>query len=232
MNINTILALPRSVIFNLRHLPLKQAVKLPILIGSGVSTKIADRKESIIINAPLTKGMIQIGLTNGSFAQGRGARSLLRIAKGGKLQFNGSSRIEKGLVMCISERASIHIGDNIHMNAFTILNSESKVTIGNNVQFGWHCTIIDADGHDVINIENGEVVNKPRPITISDNSWLGAHTTITKGVTLAHHTIVPYGSIITKSNDTPLSVFGGMPNRVLKEGVARRDKYEQMKSIK
>ena len=93
-----------------------------------------------------------------------------------------------------------------------------------NVGTGWDCTFIDWDGHDIVDLGTDRVINEPKCIFIGKNCWIGAKTTIMKGVSLCKNTIVPYGSIITKKCEEPYSIFGGMPNRVLKTNIARKDK--------
>ncbi|WP_239483953.1 hypothetical protein [Marseilla massiliensis] len=87
-------------------------------------------------------------------------------------------------------------------------------------------TIIDGDDHELQSLNgSSDILNEPKAIHIGNNCWLGAQTSILKGVNLADGTILPYGSTIIESYNNPNSIFGGKPNKVLKQNVARRDFY-------
>lgn len=221
--IDKLLNLGFSVYFNFKYLPLNKAAKIPIRINRHVKIN-ALKHGSIIINTKALKfGLIRIGLDSGSFSYGR-HESMLTIKDNCRLVFNGQCSIDKGYAISISNNGEINIGNNVHFNANTIISSNSLIEIKDNVGTGWNCTIIDWDGHDIIDLSTRVIINPPKPIIIERNCWIGAKVTIMKGVSLCMNTIVPYGSIITKSCNTPYSVFGGIPNHIIKKDIARVDK--------
>lgn len=223
--IDKLLDLVYSVYFNLRYLPLDTAVKLPIRINRHVKIK-ALKHGGIIINAKTLKfGLIRIGLDQGSFEKGQ-QKSMLSINDNCKLVFNGQCSIGGGYAISISNNGEINIGNNVHFNANAIISSNSLIKIEDNVGTGWDCTIIDWDGHDIIDLNTHVIINPPKPILIGKNCWIGAKVTIMKGTCLCMNTIVPYGSIITKTCDTPYSIFGGIPNHIIKNNIARTDKLQ------
>ena len=52
-------------------------------------------------------------------------------------------------------------------------------------------------------------------ITIEDDCWIGAGSTILAGVTVAHDSVVAAGSVVTK-DVPPLSIVGGVPAEVIR----------------
>ena len=55
-----------------------------------------------------------------------------------------------------------------------------------------------------------------KPITIGNNVWIGAHSTILAGVTIGDNSVIGAGSVVTK--DIPGGVVAvGVPCRVLRE---------------
>jgi acetyltransferase-like isoleucine patch superfamily enzyme len=54
------------------------------------------------------------------------------------------------------------------------------------------------------------------PITIEDETWLGANCVVLPGVTIGKHCVIAAGSIVTK-DIPPYSVAAGNPARVLKQ---------------
>lgn len=223
--INKLLSLPYSIYFNLRYLPFKQALKLPILIGNNVKVHVGGR-HCFVIEGEVRPKMIQLGVSNGSFNMAAGHQSYLNISKNARFVYMGGVNIARGFKIMVSGNGVLKMGNNVHLNAFSMLSSNSLVELQEGVRSGWECTIIDWDGHNIVSVDSGLVINQPKPIVLKRHSWLGSKSSILKGVTLAEFSIVPYGSIITKSNDVPVAVFGGQPNRVLKQGIARIDKHK------
>jgi acetyltransferase-like isoleucine patch superfamily enzyme len=53
-------------------------------------------------------------------------------------------------------------------------------------------------------------------ITIEDDVWIGANSTVLAGVTIGRHSIVAAGSVVTRSVP-PYSVCAGAPAKVVKQ---------------
>lgn len=227
MNIKYLLSIPKSVYICFRCLPFHQAVKLPLIIERHTHIRGKLHQGSIVIDSPvISRGMICLGMTDGSFDTASHSTSFLRIANDAQLVFRGECGLAGGFHIDVARDGILDIGDGVHLNAEATLSSNSVVRLGTGVRSGWGITIIDWDGHDIMDRHTGEIVNAPKPISIGDHTWLGAKVSVLKGVTLQHHTIIPYGSIITRSCDTPYAVFGASPNRILKESLIRSDKFK------
>lgn len=208
----------RSMWFCLQHLPARQAIVIPILIGRGVNYK--RFKGEIVIQDPIKRAMISLGVNRGTYSL---ADYNSHILGEGKLIFRGKSLICAGFRFWVSKDGIIEIGRNTFMNANTIMSSNTVISIGDNSSFGWNCSLLDWDGHHILNCSDGEKSNPAKPITLEHCCWLSSHSTITKGVSLCHHTIIPYGAVIFKNNITPYTLFGGSPNKMLKTGIVRED---------
>lgn len=221
--IDKILNVIYSLYFNLKYLPFSFAIKLPVIINRHVRIRML-RKDNIIIECEnLSLGMIHLGINKGSFCLAKKTSSIY-IERNCRLVFNGNCTIDGGFSIAINHGGEINIGKNVHFNANNIISASSLIRVEDNVGTGWDCTFMDWDGHDIIDMGTEKVINAPRTILIGKNSWIGAKVTIMKGTSLCRNTIVPYGSVITKRCDEPYSVFGGMPNRILKTGIVRKDK--------
>lgn len=221
--INKILNIIYSMYFNFRYLPVEEAMKFPIIICRHVRIRRLERGNIIINQGNLSFGMIHLGISEGSFLLAKKTSSIY-IEKNCRLVFNGRCIIDGGFSIAINHGGEINIGENVHLNANNIVSASSLIKIEDNVGTGWDCTFIDWDGHDIINRETKKVINNPTPILIGMNSWIGAKTTIMKGVSLCKNTIIPYGSIVVKKCESPYCIFGGMPNRILKTNIVRKDK--------
>lgn len=221
--VNRILDVIFSFYFNLRYLPFNFAVKMPLRVNRHIRVRMLKKGNIIITNSQLSFGMIHLGVEKGSFHLAKKV-STIYIEKDCRLVFNGQSTIDGGFSIAINHGGEINIGKNVHLNANNIVSASSLIKFEDNVGTGWDCTFIDWDGHDIIDLGTDRVINEPKCIFIGKNCWIGAKTTIMKGVSLCKNTIVPYGSIITKKCEEPYCIFGGIPNRVLKANIARKDK--------
>ena len=112
------------------------------------------------------------------------------------------------------ENARIEIGKSCGFNRFTMIDASDSIQIGNFVRVGPSCYITDHDhGHEL-----GErICRQPlvsAAVTIHDDVWIGAGSTILKGVTIGAEAIVAAGAVVTK-DVPPRTIVGGVPARVI-----------------
>lgn len=121
----------------------------------------------------------------------------------------------KCILLAREENSVIEIGDNSSFNGATV-SSVEKVIIGKNVMIGYNALIIDSDGHPIDPELRVKHLAKglSKPIYIMDNVWIGANTTILKGVKIGENSVIGANSYIT-SNIPPNVVAAGNPCKVL-----------------
>lgn len=110
----------------------------------------------------------------------------------------------------------VRIGEYTQINPFTVIYGGSGVFIGNNVMIAPHC-MLAAGNHDYKQIDKpirhaGNL--SQGPIIIEDNVWIGAHVTITDGVTIGRDAVVAANSVVTR-DVAPYDIVGGVPARVI-----------------
>lgn len=98
--------------------------------------------------------------------------------------------------------------NNLSLNCFT------KVEIGSYCAISWDVHIMDTDFHKII-YEVGTEPISSSPVCIGDRVWIGARSTILKGVTIGSYSMVAAGSVVTKSYPTH-SLIGGSSARRIK----------------
>lgn len=225
MNIEVITSIPRSLLFCLRTLPFIQAIHIPIIIGSKVSFKGKLYRGLIEIKSKQLKaGMIKLGIGGGSFNISGNASSFFQMSEKARLIFDGRCEFRKGFRMMINKNGIIEFGNHSTFNSNALISSNTFIKFGDYFCGGWNVTVIDWDGHDIKDCNTNEPINSPKPIIFGKGCWLSAYSTVMKGVHLADETIVPYGTILTKSCNQVCCIFGGSPNRILKENVYRSDR--------
>ena len=127
----------------------------------------------------------------------------LQIGSGLKINSGRTNNPIGGDIICrlVTKPGSLlKIGNNVGISNSTIYCAQ-KITIGNNVVIGGSCKIWDTDFHPInkyLRNENNVENIKTKEIIINDDVWIGAGTTILKGVEIGQGSIIGAGSVVTK----------------------------------
>ena len=132
----------------------------------------------------------------------------------------------RGTIYTMTKEARIEIGDRVGISS-ACLWAKNRITIGNDVNIGGDCLIIDNDAHPHNYLKRRGTYIKgvgekeyyrhipSAPIEIGDDVWIGARCQVLKGVHIGARSIIAAGSIVT--NDiTPDVIAGGNPCKVIK----------------
>lgn len=111
---------------------------------------------------------------------------------------------------------NIEIGKNTVINRGVLITAADKIKIGSDVLIGPY-SVINSGNHNYSNPEipirqQGHIT---KPITIGDDVWIGANSTILAGVTIGKGAVVGAGAVVTK-NVAPYTVVGGVPATFIK----------------
>ena len=111
-------------------------------------------------------------------------------------------------------------GFNIHMHGLAVINyncvilDTSPVNIGKNA-FIAPGVCIACSGHAIDKTQRSKGVGTSKPITIEDDVWIGANSTICAGVTIGQGSVIAAGSVVNK--DIPKgAIAGGVPCKVIR----------------
>lgn len=116
---------------------------------------------------------------------------------------------------------NITVGDFFYSNHNLVITDGAKVTFGNNVFIAPNCCFTTAE-HAIDPEMRKAGVEIAKLITVGNNVWIGASSTILAGVTIGDNTVIGAGSVVTKS--IPSNVVAvGVPCRVLRE-ITEEDK--------
>lgn len=130
--------------------------------------------------------------------------------------FNVIGRQQKTILWVEGE---LTIGNNVGISATAIICNH-QITIGNNVTIGGNTVIYDTDFHNIDpTIRNNKTIDKQSavklPVIIKDNVFIGAHTTILKGVTIGKNAVIGACSVVTK-NIPENEIWAGNPAKFIK----------------
>lgn len=129
----------------------------------------------------------------------------------------------RGAIYTATSESKIEIGDRVGVSS-ACLWAKERITIGNDVNIGGDCLIMDNDAHphdyfqrrraymkEVGQLEYFKTI-PTAPIQIDDDVWIGARCQILKGVHIGARSIIAAGSVVPK--DIPTDVIaGGNPCR-------------------
>lgn len=202
-----------SYIFCFKYLPFSEAKKCPFLIHWRVKTFVS--KTASIKLKNISKHSIKIGMWGRSYGISRGKVTQFCITDNAQIIFNGQCCISKGCNIVVRGNAILSFGNHFFCNSNCKILANKAIHFGDEILMGWNITILDSDGHQTI--FNGSTQDSSKEIIINEHCWIGADSSILKGVILDKNTIIPYGSIIHKStNGHTNTVFS---NKVLKENI-------------
>lgn len=161
-----------------------------------------------------SKGIPNVDVTlGGSFIVGKN----FKINNGNK--YNKIGR-QQPCFFIIGENGQLQIGNNVGISSTAIV-CEKQIIIGDYVKIGGNVVIYDTDFHtldsnlrkeresDYGNINNQKVV-------IKNNAFIGAHSTILKGVQIGENSIVGACSVVTKSIPDN-QIWGGNPAKYIRD---------------
>lgn len=120
----------------------------------------------------------------------------------------------------VGKKGNLIIGKNVGMSSIAIV-CHHRIEIGDNVNLGGNVVIYDTDFHSLnsadrlsrkLDFEN----TKTSPVKIGTNAFIGAHTTILKGITIGENSIVGACSVVTK--DIPANeIWAGNPAKCVRK---------------
>lgn len=153
------------------------------------------------------------------------------VALGGKFSIGQNFKMNNGLsgnpigrpqkcTFIVDSNAQLVIGNNVGISQTAII-CHDNIKIGNNIKIGGGCCIYDTDFHSINYKDrldsNRDLKNKKnKPVEIKNKVFIGAHSTILKGVTIGENSIVGACSVVTKSIGRD-EIWAGNPARFIKK---------------
>ena len=149
--------------------------------------------------------MVQFGIPQVGTQDMVYERTILEIS--GNLIIKGNAYIGRGTKISVAKGETLTFGDNLEITANTQIICQKEIEFDNNNLLSWDILIMDTDFHKLIKDE--VYINRPSPIFIGTNVWIGCRATILKGVSIGDNNVIAANSTITKSIDYENCVVGG-----------------------
>lgn len=211
-----IFSLPKTIWFNLRTLPLQQAIHLPILISND--TKIYGcHRRSFHLKGKISTGSVRIGFWKGAGRMGYKTPTILNVDRGARVILGSNVAIAKGSVICVISGGVI-FGDNFKGNYSLRIMCRKEISFGDDCLIAWICTFTDGDEH--VLFENGERINYDEAVQIGNHVWFCAHSTVLKGTQIKDGSVVGFGALCNRKYNEGNVLLAGSPARIIKNCVS------------
>lgn len=214
--IHIFIGIIRSLFFNIRILPLKKTIKLPVIISPFVKLTSLDGK-IMIKTSNVEFGMIKIGYGEVGIFDRIFSRTILQIE--GELIFLGKANIGHGSKISVGNNGKLIIGKNFKITAETAIVCHKEIIFGNGILISWDNLIMDTDFHKIYNLNSKEQINHSKKIVIEDNVWIGCRNTILKGTIIKQGSIVGANSLVgCQFNENNILIVGN-PAKIKKRNI-------------
>lgn len=211
--LDVLFGLPKSLYFCFKYLPLRQAVRIPILLSRHVY--LMDTKGKVEIKSQNIRfGLIKIGFGKVGIFDAKYSRTIWQNG-GGHVIFKGKATIGHGSRISINKTGEIIFGVNFNITAESSIISSQRVVFGDNVLISWNCLFMDTDFHHIY--VKDEIVNLNQDIYIGDHVWVGCRSTILKGVKIPDNCIIAANSNVVRSISRENVIAAGNPAVIKKE---------------
>lgn len=111
--------------------------------------------------------------------------------------------------------ASVVIGSNSRLNG-AYVHAQASIRIGKNCVIASGVNIIDSNGHELLSTNRTKGRDKPKPIVIGENVWIGMNAIVLKGTAVGKNSVISANSVVSGSfPDNSLIV--GNPARLVKQ---------------
>lgn len=211
MKLSWLLSLPKSIWFNFRYLPFRQAIYLPIAISYKSKCHVI-RGNILFDTNRLHPFMIHYGFHDVPIIE----NSMSMLIVKGKLIFKGKAHIGKASRVVVEKCGELVVGNNFAISASSYIYCYKRIVFGDNIQLSWNDLIMDSDSHSIYDI-NGSRINEDKEIVLGNNIWVGCDCKILKGAVIPDNCVVGANSVVTNSSITPNTLVIGTPAKSVKK---------------
>ena len=203
----------KSIYFNFRYLPFKQAIYLPIWVTTNFKVMKLKRGQ-IILDFPYRKNFFFGDCGSVGLQEMKGG---IYLEDGARLIMNAMCVIGQGTTIRCDKNAVIEFGRNFYCNKNCHIRSAERIKFGDECSLGWNVQINTDDGHSILH--DGKAVKRVGSIDIGNHVWLTSNTIVAKNVSIADGCIIAQGAVVSKSITEPKTLVGGVPAKPIRHNV-------------
>ncbi|MEO8533826.1 MAG: acyltransferase [Flavobacterium sp.] len=205
----------KTIYFNFKYFPFKEAISFPVLISKNVLFK--ELNGTIKFECPLKYGLVKIGYGKVGIFDEKFSRAILEIS--GEIIFKGSANFGQGSKISVAKEAKIIFGNKFTITAESAIVASEKIEFGNNCLLSWDILIMDSDLHTIMD-EGGKIINDPEEILVEDNVWIGCRALVLKGARIPSGSVIAANTVVNKNLKSTNSLYAGIPARMIREKIS------------
>ncbi len=153
------------------------------------------------------------------------SKGMISIGRNFKMNNNFTANLigrQQPCMLIVQKGGVLEIGDNVGLSSTAIVCAK-KVTIEDAVKMGGNVVIYDSDFHSLnyserTSIPENKANIKVAPVHIKKNVFIGAHSTILKGVTIGENSVIGACSVV-RTSISANEIWAGNPAVFLKKNV-------------
>ncbi len=209
----TICAIPNTLYFNFKYFSFADACKFPVIVSHRV--KLRYLGGIISFSCPIRTNMVHLGFYENKAFDNSRERMIFDLS--GEIIIGEGAYFGNGIKLVVS--GTLKLGNNFQISGNTQIICEKDIEFGDDVLIGWHCLIMDCDGHKILDSKTGEIINENKKIYVGNRVWVGARTTLLKGTVIADDTVIASNSHCSKCYSDSNVILAGIPAKVVKDGI-------------
>lgn len=123
--------------------------------------------------------------------------------------------VKTGAQICsCNVNAKISVGDRTTIGFYTFIYSSMAIVIGSDCMIAPFVYVVDSDHGTRQGMPMNQQSNRPRPIKIGSDVWIGAHAVILPGVCIGDGAVVAAGAVVNR-DVAPATIVGGVPAKLI-----------------
>lgn len=184
----------KTLYLNMKWLPLRQAVHLPIIVGRHVVLRDTSGKLELATKARFGQVLLSFYYTPVDYKANR-----VVISNKGKIVVHGNVYIRSGVKLWVEEHGVLTFGGENAIGANSIIACFKRVDFGYFSVLSWGCQVYDTNFHFFRDMETGTVTKRSSFVKIGDHVWVGNSVHITRGARLPKGCLVSHRSVVSRS---------------------------------
>ncbi|WP_211222822.1 acyltransferase [Paludibacterium yongneupense] len=124
----------------------------------------------------------------------------LEIEPGGVLKVGRGVRIIRGSLVTVQKGAELVLEDGVWIGPYNIIYCAEHIHIGRNTRISHFCSIVDNNYDFRAGEDYFTAPKKTGGISIGRNSWLGAGSTVLRGVTIGEYCVLGANTLLQRGS--------------------------------
>lgn len=201
----------KSLYYNYRYLPSKQAIFLPLIVSKNA--KIIGKGT---INIPTQIELKNVKIYVGCQALRWNVEKDTVIVCEGRLDIQGENIfIGSGSKIEIAKDAIMILKNKFNITGNRKIICEKTISFGEDNLISWDTLIMDTDAHTI----KSEKAQKSG-VHFGNHIWLAANTNILPGTILMDNIVVGCGAVVKGKYEESNCILAGIPARVIKKNIS------------